>query len=254
MFTPTGETLTDQANVPDAVVTNDGTLFVYYIGQGISENDEDVAVAISEDDGNTWTYHTPTFADLPNDKIPGDPDVVLLGDGTFRMFYTCDFGPGSLGICYAESDDGLHFAYKGIALHPTTNVIDSTTFLLDDTWMMLVLDEKEPKQYIATSTDGKTFTLQGEAGAFIADEASYILSNPIPGLEPLTLLGFSDLNHNNLRTFSTDDGETWTPAETISLEPNVASLHGGTSLQDVTIAQIYDGSYLLFYVTDIPKE
>lgn len=252
-FVPTGEILTDQANVPDAVVGEDGTLYVYYIGQSITKNEEDTVVAVSKDDGATWTYHLLTFLDLPNTKPPSDPDVVMLPDGTFRMFYTCDFGPGALGIRYADSPDGFTFTHKGIALRPEINVIDSTTFRVGDTWTMLVLDEKDAKQYTATSTDGATFTLTGDVTLQTADRRMYFLANPIPGVSPTTLLGFSDPGTNIYRAFSTSDGEAWIGASTESMTGTMAALHDGTYLQDLSVAQISDGSYLLFYVTDIPK-
>jgi hypothetical protein len=256
-FIPTGNILTDQANVPDAVVTTDGKIFVYYTGSGIRTHEENLAVAISEDNGKTWTYHLPTLSKFTNFKAPADPDVVLLEDGTFRMYYTSDFGgsPLDLGIRYADSDDGLAFTYKGIALNPSINVIDSTTFFLNGEWIMVVLDHKEPRQYRATSTDGITFTLEDDTLDITTnDGGEYILSNPIPSQTPLTLLGFGDPQHNALRAFSTEDGRTWTPSTAPSLEPTASALNSGTYLQDVTIAQISDGSYLLFYVTDIPKE
>jgi hypothetical protein len=253
-YTPTGDVLTDQGNVPDAVVADDGTIFVYYIGQGVSNHEEDTVVAVSEDQGKTWSYHFLTFLDLPNVKPPSDPDVVLLPDGTFRMFYTCDFGPNALGIRYADSTDGFTFTHKGIALRPSINVVDSTTFLIDETWTMLVLDATDAKQYVATSTDGATFTLIGDATLQAPDQNMYFLSNPIPENTPTTLLGFSNPSVNRLRTFSTSDGITWTGSDTVSMSGTQTALHGGSYLQDLSIAKISDDAYLLFYVTDIPKE
>ena len=123
-FLPTGEILTDQGNVPDAVIDERGTVYVYYIGQGIEEGKETTAVAISKDDGATWTYRLLAFQDWPSDRDPSDPDVVLLEDGTFRMFYTGNVQGHDLGILYADSPDGLTFTHKGIALAPEFEVID----------------------------------------------------------------------------------------------------------------------------------
>lgn len=145
-FTNTSTLLTDQGDVPDAVVTEDGTIMVYYIGASVSAAQENTVVAVSKDDGRTWKHYRLTF-DLPSSHEPSDPDVVILPDGTFRMYYTGNIDREKLGILYAESTDGYSFTYKGIAFAPEFNVIDSTTFMFNNTWYMLVLDMKEPKQY-----------------------------------------------------------------------------------------------------------
>lgn len=63
-FTATGKILTDQANVPDIIVEDDGTLRVYYVGQSIEEGkEESTAVAISQDNGESWEFNTLTFKD-----------------------------------------------------------------------------------------------------------------------------------------------------------------------------------------------
>lgn len=251
-FTATGERLTAQAGVPDAVVSEDGTLFVYYIGQSITEDEENTVVATSDDNGATWTYRLLTFKNLPSPREPSDPDVVLLPDGTFRMFYTDSINQKQLGIRYADSPDGITFTYGGIALEAPFTVIDSTTFFFDGVWTMLVLDFTQPKQYRATSTDGKTFTYQGEVGTISTATGSYFLSNPLIEDGTLRMFGFSDPSQP-IYSFTSPDTMTWTAATSPALKRNALSLGGGTYLQDLTVAKLSDGTYLMVYVTDMAQ-
>lgn len=254
-FTPSGVRLTAQGNVPDMVVASDGTIFAYYIGQSISQNDEDTVVAKSVDNGATWTYHFLTFNNLPSPRQPGDPDVVLLPDGTFRMFYTDSVDEALIGIRYADSTDGMTFTYGGIALNAGIPVADSTTFFQNGTWTMLVIDHSPDflfKQYKATSTDGKTFTYVGEVGDVVGPTGTYFLSNPLIEHDDLRMIGFGGDNQT-LESFSSPDTITWTSDPTPILSASPLSLQGGTYLQDSSVAKLANGTYLLLYVTDMAQ-
>lgn len=257
-FTPTGERLTAQGNVPEAVMTSDGTLYVYYIGQSISKEEENTVAAISTDNGATWTYHYLTLHDFPSSREPSDPDVVLLPNGTFRMFFTDSIIKDDIGIRYAESTDGLSFTYKGVALDAPLPVADPDVFFFNGVWNMLVIDHTPEflfKQYRATSTDGKTFTYQGEVGTVQSPLGDFFLYNPVNPIvdgDTVRLYGFSS-NGRAIQSFTSTDARTWTPAPQASLSANARSLAGGTYLQDLTVARLTDGSYLMIYVTDMPK-
>lgn len=254
-FAPTGERFTAQGNVPDAVVTDDGTIFVYYIGQSISAKDENTVVATSTDDGKTWTYHFLQLENFPSPRDPSDPDVVLLSNGAFRMFYTDSLSATKTGIRYADSADGFTFTYGGVALEAPLSVADSTTFLADNTWTMIVIDHTEGfpfKQYRATSTDGKNFVYQGDLGPITGPEGDYFLSNPLPGDASLRFFGFPG-SGKSIQSFTSEDAITWTAASQTSLSSNALALQGGTYLQDSTVAKLTNGTYLMIYVTDMPK-
>lgn len=246
-FTPTGTVFTEQGNVPDVVVTDDGTLYLYYIGQGIEEGKETTPVAISVDNGATWTYHFITQNNWPTPRPPSDPDVVLLDDGTFRMYYTTDLGRGKLGIAYADSSDGIAFTYKDAALSVPFTVIDSSTMYMDGMWHMFVLDEKKPQQYHATSVDGKTFSLVSTSPVTLP-KPGYIISNPTFEDDTMRMFGFS-LRDSDIRSFTTTDAETWS-ADDIALDATDASTLGSGFIQDMTVASLADGTYLMVYVTE----
>lgn len=250
-FTPTGQILTDQANVPDAVIEEDGTLRVYYIGQSIENGkEENTAVAISTDNGASWTFRKLTFKNFPQPRDPSDPDVVLLEDGTYRMYYTSSYGD-HLGIVYAESDDGITFTYKGECLENTDgkDAVDSNTFFFDGLWHMYVLQEKVQGQLHATSEDGFTFKLTNE-GVLRLPLERYIVNNPVIENNQVRMFAFS-LAEKNIRSFTTSDLKNW-KADDIALEGDDASTLETNYIQDSTIVHLQDGRYIMIYVSALP--
>lgn len=251
-FTPTGKILTDQGNVPDLIAELDGTLRVYYIGQSIETGkQESTVMASSKDHGLTWEFHTLTFVNIPQPRDPSDPDVVLLEDGTYRMYYTSHISTEKIGILYADSPDGITFTYGGQSLEGVGSVIDSTTMLVDGVWHMFVLQPKEIGQLHATSTDGKSFAFVDQDVISIPD-TSYFLSNPLPGSSPLRMFGFS-FPQKNIRTFTTMDMNTWV-ADDVALNADATTTLDTMCLQDNSVAQQEDGTYFMVYVSEISEQ
>lgn len=251
-FTATGAILTDQGNVPDIIVDPDGTIRVYYIGQSIEEGkEENTVVALSRDDGTTWEFKKLTFIDLPQPRDPSDPDVVLLEDGTYRMYYTSSIPGDVLGIVYAESPDGITFTYGGVSLQNTTgDAIDSSTTLFGDTWYMTVLQEKVDGQLYATSTDGYTFTL-GEDSMLTLPGNRYVASNAMIEGDTLRMFAFS-LAEKDIRSFTTSDFLNWT-ADDVALDGDAAATLGSNYIQDSSVGMLADGTYFMVYVSEIPE-
>jgi len=89
-FVPNDGWIVDQAHAPDAII-KDGKIYLYYSGWLVGKELNKTALAISEDNGQTWTHHHLTFIDkLVSDALA--PDVVLLDDGTIRMFFNARSG------------------------------------------------------------------------------------------------------------------------------------------------------------------
>lgn len=250
-FTASGEVLTDQGNVPDIIVEPDGTIRVYYIGQSINPNqEENTVVAISKDNGATWTFRNLTYKNWPQPRDPSDPDVVLLDDGTYRMYYTTSLTSDKLGIVYATSPDGITFTYQGESLRGPGDVVDSTTMHYDGLWHMYVLQEKEPGQLHATSTDGLTFTLTSTQPIKLPNER-YVISNQLIEGDSWRMFGFN-LQEKNIRSFTTTDGSAWTSGD-IALEGDAVATLGSNYIQDSSVAKLSDGSYLMVYVSEMSK-
>lgn len=103
-------------SVPDVIRLNDnGTLRMYYTRGATS------ATALSGDEGLTWTKEVDL--DLTR-KVAIDPDIVLLDDGTYKLFFTTfggEFGVGEQWVLGATSSDGINFVLdEGILIEPST--------------------------------------------------------------------------------------------------------------------------------------
>ena len=112
-FTSTGEVIGDQFDVPDLAILPDGRVALYAIAWTAGARNNQLVVALSEDNGTTWTYHYVTITgtdSLERGPSPADPDVVVRDDGTVRMYFTY-----AAKTHYADSTDGVTFAYGGEA-------------------------------------------------------------------------------------------------------------------------------------------
>ncbi len=90
-------------SVPDVIRLPDGRLRMYYTRGATS------ATALSDDEGLTWAKET----NLELRKVAVDPDIVLLDDGTYKLFFTTfadEFGFGEQWVVSASSADGINFA------------------------------------------------------------------------------------------------------------------------------------------------
>lgn len=250
-FTATGKILTDQGNVPDIILEEDGTILVYYVGQSIEEGKESTAVAISDDNGESWKFKNLVFEDWPQPRDPSDPDVILLDNGTYRMYYTSSIGKtNKIGILYADSPDGITFTYKGIALSGSENVIDSTTLYFDGLWHMYVLKERGEGQLHATSANGKTFTFTEDALVF--PEEGYIASNALISENAVRMFAFGVPSFADIRSFTSSDMETWVAGD-IALEGDEAATLGSEYIQDSSVVELADGTFLLVYVSEMSE-
>lgn len=251
-FTASSEVLTDQGNVPDIIVEPDGTIRIYYMGQSIDPNqEENTVVAISKDNGATWTFRYLTYKNWPQPRDPSDPDVVLLDDGTYRMYYTNSISSTKIGIVYATSPDGLNFTYQGLSLeNPTGNANDSSTFYYNGKWHMYVLQEQQNMQLHATSTNGIDFVLDAQPEVKLP-LSGYTISNPLIENTILEMFGFN-LQEKNIRSFTSTDGVNWTQGD-IVLEGDAAATLGSNYIQDSSVAKLNDGTYLMVYVSEISK-
>lgn len=250
-FTSTGKILTDQANVADMVIDARGRWYVYYTGWAVGTQQNVTALAISDDQGQTWYFKNVRFTGLPNaTSKPADPDVILLPDGTFRMYATTDYAAGGkVGIIYAESTDGITFQYKGVvASLPNDALIDSNTFLLGDSWYMYAIGTTATTHFRFTSKDGKTFTPAGELRLNgTGGGGDYFASNGYTTSDGRYRMFASFLPDKHLRSFITSDGSNWTlesgnrmtftgvqPEELYLKDPAVTRLSNGTYFAVVT--------------------
>lgn len=220
--------IADQASVPDAVLDNDGNIRIYYIDW---YNGHVISVALSHDSIN-WIYKKTTIqgevAGSQNAISPVDPDIVLLPDGRYRLFYMYDGN-----IYSAISNYGINFVKEnGVRFQGESGEIwmDPDVIKMGDIWRMFIWKQVGDTNEIisAISNDGLSFTKEnvlttvGNISCTIPVENGYRMYYVEGGIHS---------------AFSTDE-RNWVP-EGLRLD-NVA---------DPTIIGLQNETYKMFYKT-----
>ena len=255
-WTRTNTIISEQANVPDMVVTEDGTIFLYYVGGNILGLDQSIAVAVSTDNGVTWTFKKVT---IENREVlggdPGDPDVVIREDGSYRLYFTSQIkGSDGPSIQYADGTDGFNFTYKGEAFKADGyTAIDSSAFFVDGHWAMNTFSGFDTEVIHGVSSD------DGESFEFVqAKDVKYnnqpvFLSNSFTLPDDSVRFYSFDFRSGDFRSFVTTDGLTWEDEGNLylSYEEGKNPLEG-FYIKDPAVVQLPDGSFFMVYVTRAP--
>jgi len=223
-------------------------IYLYYSGWLVGNKINKSAVAISEDSGQTWNFKYIEIAEQPALEPPDDIDIVILDDGTFRMYFTAGNGSHT-GIHYAESNDGINFTYKAATVFPTdTWILDSTTYFLDDQWHMYAqADAKIDDIWHLISADGIYWEIT-EQTSFPFEGNLHIPSNGYMLDGNFHMLMFSP-ETGEVRSRHTTDSYNWTVDEDVRIGP----LDDGRKVGDSSVIQIGD-RYLMVYTTTIPED
>ncbi len=249
-WTHLDEVVTDQADVPDLVVDDQGWVYLYYTAW--TENS--TVVAISTDDAESWVYKYVNLEGFDGMSSAVDPDVQILEDGTFRLYITSDphddDGPRTY---YAEGTDGISFENMGVAFaRAGDRVLDPSTILIGDTWHYFAggAGSKDGgENWHATSSDGEEFTYD-EAKSFFYGDDPYMMSNGIAFDDTYRFYAFNNTK-GNIASFYTSDGETWTADEGVRLEVDSSSEYENDFVKDAAVVELPDGTYLMAYITYI---
>lgn len=220
--------IADQASVPEAIMDNDGNIRVYYVDW---YNGHCISVALSHD-GINWIYRKVTIGGEVPSSITGpspvDPDIVLLPDGQYRLYYIL---LGSGGIYSAVSDYGLNFVKEdGVRFQEGGDVwMDPDVVRMDDVWRMFTWKaEGETSQAISTvSSDGLSFTKEG-----VTTVGNISCTIPVEGGYRMYYVS------GGIRSAFSSDGVNW-------VEEGLRLDHAA----DPTVIRLSDGSYKMFYKT-----
>jgi|GEM_PF-1431545 hypothetical protein len=255
VWTKTNEIVTDQADVPELVIDDEGVLYMYYYGWEVGDYTNEPAVAISYDDGETWVFKYMDFDGFSGKGTTADPDL-LYEDGLFRMYGTV-LDEGHLKLVYGESMDGIHFNY----IEDAFSVDDypagvANTYRSDDVWHMLSLASlgeeglESGTHWYATSTDGNAFDLI-ETLSFDVDGDNYVSGNVVPIDDGFRFYAFTPMG-TPIRSFWSDDGVNWELEEyehiTLAEDNGLEDHYVG----EPDVIQLPDGRYFMVYVTLIP--
>lgn len=235
------KTFVERAGVPSVIRAADGRLVAAF--QWFPQDDEafdKVAVAFSEDDGETWTEPELIVVDgLPEGyQRPFDPTLALAEDGKIRLFFTSSVGkPGpnsSMEIYTGISDDGVTYEYEGQSFAVDGDrAYDSAALLFGGVWHLLTPLSPKLGAYHGTSDDGVAFD---RADDIEFDGYNWTGNLVAWGDEAMRFYGGAS-GPGGIWWSETTDGETWS-------DPVTTGLNGG----DPGIVELGDGSYLIIYV------
>lgn len=236
-------TIIDRAGVPCVARDNSGRLILVF--QWFPYDDQDafdkVAVSFSDDDGETWTYPEPiNIEEFPENFMrPFDPTIVVLKDGSFRLYFTSkDMSNSPPSIYSAVSHDALNYVFeKGErSVDKDGGVVDSSAVYWNGEWHLFAHEFMDPRKlvgnvdtyreraYHAVSKDGINFTA---AERILLPEGYSWIGNFIVKDGTLVFYG------SGKETWSaeSDDGYNW------------GFRTGGRTGGDPTVFQGMDGKY-----------
>ena len=246
-FTKKDTYLTDQADVSDLVVDDKGWVYAYYVGWTMGDETNKIGVAISFDDGEHWVYKYVNIDGAEGKIPPVDPDVVILQDGTFRLYvtYSSEEGAGPYTY-YAEGTNGVDFQLKGKAFGDNgAMVFDPSVVKIGNTWHLYAWDLH------GTSTDGTLFTPEKQLKLSTSDGHGVIISNVIPVSGGYRAYCYDPMTMQSIYSFFSRDGDNWSEEEGTRIDLEEGELES-QMVKEAAVVRLKNGSYLMLYSTKIP--
>lgn len=257
-WTKTNQVISDQADVPEVIVDDQGWLYLYYYGWTVGKKQNIPAVAISTDNGETWTFKNMKFSGFPGRGDAADPDL-LYEDGTFK-YYGSFSKKRKIQILYAESTDGINFKYIGNAFEREDYPAGvSSTFKWAEQWHMHTLATlgipieglEEGTHWYATSEDGQNFNFV-EAQRYTVQGRPFFLSDVLVYQDGLRAY-MSTPSGDPIRSWWSYNGQDWSLESYIHLKLDEAGGLEQGFIANPSITRLVDGSYFMAYTTEIPN-
>jgi len=220
--------IADQASVPDAIVDNEGNIRIYYVDW---YNGHVISVALSHD-GTNWIYRKITIqgevAGSQSGISPVDPDIVLLPDGRYKLYYMYGgeirSAVSNYGINFVK-ESGVRFQEGGYTW------MDPDVVKMGNVWRMFtwrIITDTTNEVVSTISSDGLSFTKEnalttvGNISCTIPVESGYRMYYVEAGI----------------RSAFSGDGVNWV-GEGLRLD----------GAADPTVIRLQDGTYKMFYKT-----
>ena len=156
-----GDLLFDQASVPDIIRLPNGRLFVYAV-DGARRSKSGFMVALSDDNGKSWDQGS---IQLKSKSGFGgaDPEVVLLRDGSLRLYYIVGPKPKpgvqvKNKVMSAISSDGINFEEEEGVRFEYTQITDPDVVNINGKYFMYL--SQDLRLIAVSSDDGLNFKLE----------------------------------------------------------------------------------------------
>lgn len=251
-FTRTNEIVTDQGAVPDLVVDGKGVIYLYYTGWVVGNEINKTVVAISRDGGESWTFRRLDLRRNPGESDLVDPDVLILDDGTFRLYTTIGANNQYPRTHYSDSTDGIRFERKGVAFDPGAQALDPSAIRIGSRYHIFAGGAASPEiNWHGISDDAAVYRYDRQM-IFPFDGYGQMMANGLAVDGGYRFYSFGNNRVGGIASFFTTDGETWTadPALRLGIDESTGLEEGMPT--DPAIARLADGSYLMVYSVRIP--
>jgi len=235
-WSDSGKILVQHASVPDAIVTDDDTINIYFVDVSKDGIKEQIGLIRSSDQGKTWSDKTTINIAGLGDKTAVDPDPFLLPDGRIRLYYfdisTTKSDPKleQNAIYSAISEDGINFTEEEGYRLKYPAIFDPDVIKNGSNWLMYAGTDKQDV-IVAKSDDGLKFNYETKvfSGGAIpnvvkTDEKYYLYTG-----------GIEISSSADGKKFITSDNRFETTLNGITADPGVTKLK--------------DGSYFMVYKT-----
>ncbi len=224
----------------------------------------DIVAAVSDDNGASWVYKNVTFNSIPSGaNSPVDPNVILLSDGSIKMFVTMD--PDTTGseksrtYSAVSTDGGFTYTIEGVRFTlSTSNLLDPEHFRFSDTdWKLWTGGPTPGKNQYAKSTDGgSTFVDQGEFCSALSDDGTtcYVVADILQlSTSSYRMYGFDQTGTAmGIYSLTSTDGNTWSLDSGTRLVLDASAGTEKTTVWAPGVVKLANGNYLMVYETYIP--
>lgn len=267
-WTKTNLVLGDRSSVADGLVLTSGRILMYYVTvskivNGSEQMANDIVVAVSDDNGISWTYKNVTFSgEIQGGTKPVDPNVVLLDNGSIRMFMTIDpdMGGSQHPQTYSaiSTDGGFTFAIEGKRFSvDNSDLLDPENYRFSDTNWRIWSGGTPGTSRLGVSTDGGTVFSDQGAFATVTDDSgrdSFIVADVARVSESLyRMYMFGKIGSSDgIKSMYSSDGITWTVDSGNRLTGDASRGTETSRVWAPTVVRRSDGTFLMVYETEIP--
>ena len=248
--------LVDRAGVPDAVLLPNGRILVYFVDgcRPPEETGSTTAVAVSDKQGTpgSWVFKNVRFTNIPSGygPYPYDPNVVLLPDGTLRIFAT-DPRPAADGsmkqgaYSFHSTDGGFTYSFEGLRYD---DIVDPENYRFSDSnWQIFT---GGPNGHALSTDGGNTFNT---VGWFQSPEYQGVVHEIAATEKPGEYRAYVS-TQTGIKSFYSASAPwtSWTEEPGYRLQVDSTTGLESCEFSFPTVLKLGPGNYLMVYLTVFP--